>query len=139
MPSLVKSKAGFSLVEMMIAMAILAFGLMGIAAMQINSMRGSQGSRDLTRAVEAAQGQIEQLSRLNWSDLPTGTWTTPVASTSTIDGSVEQIDQIYMVDQRVSDVIADQTRSIDVRVSWTDPRRGDRTYTLTTMKFNNGL
>lgn len=137
-----KSKAGstqgFSLIEMMVAVSILGFGLMGITAMQINAMRGARGSRNLTQAVEIAQGQIEQLTRLNWSNLPAAGWTTPVEATSQVDSSVEQIDQTYMVDQRVTDVVSGQTRSIDLRVSWTDPRRGNRSFTLTTLKFNDG-
>lgn len=133
-----RSSAGFSLIEMMIAITILGFGLMGIAAMQINVMRGSQGSRNLTAAVSIAQGQLEQLTRLDWSDLPVAAWSTPVAATSRIDGSVEQSDRVYMVDQRVTAIIAGQTRAVDVRVSWTDPRRGNRTFNLTTVKFNNG-
>ena len=130
---------GFSLIEIMIAMSILGFGMMGIAAMQLNVMRGSQGSRDLTRAVEIAQGQLEQLSRLNWSDLSTTAWTTPVAATSEVDSNAVQSDQVYLIDQRITDVVAGSTRSIDVRVSWTDPRRGNRNFSLTTLRFNNGL
>ena len=129
---------GFSLIEMMIALTILAFGLMGITAMQINAMRGAKGSKNLPRAVEISQGQIERLSRLDWTDLPAGAWTTPVAATTTVDSGVAQIDNTYMIDQRVTDVVAGQTRSIDVRVSWTDPRRGGRSFSLTTLKFNNG-
>lgn len=133
-----KSSAGFSLIEMMIAVTILGFGLMGIAAMQINVMRGSRGSRDLTAAVSVAQSQLEQLTRLDWSDLPIAAWSVPVAATSRVAGSVEQVDQVYMVDQRVTALVVGQTRTIDVRVSWTDPRRGARTFNLTTVKFNNG-
>lgn len=133
-----QASQGFSLIEMMIAITILGFGLMGIAAMQINVMRGAQGSRDLTAAVGIAQGQIEQLTRLDWSDLPVAVWTIPVAATSRVDGSVQQNDKVYMVDQRVTALVVGQTRSIDVRVSWTDPRRGNRSFNLTTVKFNNG-
>jgi type IV pilus assembly protein PilV len=133
-----RSTQGFSLIEMMIAITILGFGLMGIAAMQINVMRGAQGSRDLTAAVAIAQGQLEQLTRLDWSDLPVAAWTLPVAATSRVDGSVQQNDQVYMVDQRVTAVVVGQTRAIDVRVSWADPRRGNRSFNLTTVKFNNG-
>jgi prepilin-type N-terminal cleavage/methylation domain-containing protein len=133
-----RSSQGFSLIEMMIAMTILGFGLMGIAAMQINVMRGSQGSRDLTAAVGIARGQLEQLTRLDWSDIPVAAWTLPAAATSRVDSSVQQNDQVYMVDQRVTALVVGQTRTIDVRVSWADPRRGNRTFNLSTVKFNNG-
>lgn len=133
-----RSSAGFSLIEMMIAITILGFGLMGIAAMQINVMRGSQGSRDLTAAVGIAQGQLERLTRLDWSDIPVAAWSTPVEATSQVDGSVRQRDQVYMVNQRVSALVVGQTRTIDVQVSWVDPRRGNRSFNLTTVKFNNG-
>lgn len=133
-----KAKQGFSLIEMMIATAILGFGMMGIAAMQINSMRGAQGGRDLTQAVASAQDQIEQLSRMDWSDLPAAGWTAPVAVTNHVESTVEVSDNVYMMDQRVSDVVVNQTRAVDVRISWTDPRRGARSFTLSTMKFNNG-
>jgi prepilin-type N-terminal cleavage/methylation domain-containing protein len=37
-----RTKLGFTLVEMMVAMTILGFGMLGVAAAQMNTMRGSR-------------------------------------------------------------------------------------------------
>lgn len=63
-----QNQAGFSLVELMIAMFILAFGIMATMAMQFSSLAGYRASRDMTGAVEMARS-VEQNLRteaLQW-------------------------------------------------------------------------
>lgn len=66
-----KQKPGFSeaysLVELAIAMAIAAIMFMGIYLVSIQTMRILQMSRDETRAVQAAQYEIEKLRSYSWS------------------------------------------------------------------------
>lgn len=72
-----QSQAGFSLVELMIAMFVLAIGVMATMAMQFSSLAGYRAARDLTGATEVARS-IEQRLRteaLQWApgSMPTDT------------------------------------------------------------------
>jgi type IV pilus assembly protein PilV len=50
-PTSRRRAAGVSLVEVLIAVIVLAFGLLGIAAMQITALRSSQGALQRSQAV----------------------------------------------------------------------------------------
>lgn len=52
---------GFSLVELLIALTILAIGLLAIAHMQILSIQGSAAARRFSTATDIAQREVEEL------------------------------------------------------------------------------
>ena len=56
-----QSQQGFTILEIMIAMAIFAIGILGVAQMQIQAINANAYSRLSTEAVTFAQGQVEQL------------------------------------------------------------------------------
>lgn len=56
-----QSQKGFTLLEVMIALAIFAIGILGVAQMQIQAVNANAYSRTATEATIFAQGQIEQL------------------------------------------------------------------------------
>ncbi len=62
-----RGQSGFSLLEVMIAMTILAVGILVIAQMQIAAIRGLTYSRRLSSATQLAQFQMEQLRTLPFS------------------------------------------------------------------------
>lgn len=55
----VRSRAGMSLVETMIAMAVLGFGILGAAATQITAVKLARESRARTEAYYLAEQQME--------------------------------------------------------------------------------
>ena len=64
-----------TLLEVMIALAVLAMGLLAMLAMQISAMRGGKYGRHTTEAAQLARDQMEYLHRLDWGDAavqPTG-------------------------------------------------------------------
>ena len=59
---------GFTLIETLIAMVILAIALLGIAQMQLSAMRGNRSSYDMTEASAIASDFIEQMTTQNSKD-----------------------------------------------------------------------
>jgi type IV pilus assembly protein PilV len=59
---------GFTLLEAVIAVAILAFGILAVASMQLSSIRGNAFAGDVTEATTWAHDELEKLSALPWDD-----------------------------------------------------------------------
>jgi len=72
-------KKGFTLVEVLIGLIILAIGVLAIAGMQITSIVGTSFSNNLTQASVLAQDRLEFLKGLSLNDarLNTGTYNDP--------------------------------------------------------------
>lgn len=54
-------QSGFTLVELLVAMTILAIGLLGIAGMQITATKESNSAHVRTAAASVAQGVLEEI------------------------------------------------------------------------------
>jgi type IV pilus assembly protein PilV len=59
---------GLTLLEVLAAIAILAFGLLAIATMQATSVKGNSQAIGITEAVSLAQDKVEELMRLPYDD-----------------------------------------------------------------------
>ena len=133
-------RSGFTLLEIMMALSILAIGLLALAAMQITAMQYGSRGRHLRKAAAVAEQQLEVLMRMRWNEpalQPTGGWTTPTTNNEVIQGPTNQTEQAYSVFYRIADVDAGRTRSIDVRVEWTEPNRPTRQYAVSSLRFNH--
>jgi type IV pilus assembly protein PilV len=127
------TRAGLTLIEVMIALTILAVGLLTLATMQLEALRGGRSGASDTFATTLAQDQMEELQRMSWTNThlaATGDWVTAETETHPVNG------QTYLVDWRVDDLVADWTRSIDVRVRWDGPRRPNRSRILSSIRYN---
>jgi len=67
-----KKEKGFTLIEVLFAIAILAFGLLAISSMQGAAIRGNLMAIDRTEAVTWAQNQMESLMALPYNDVVSG-------------------------------------------------------------------
>ncbi|NOY68074.1 MAG: prepilin-type N-terminal cleavage/methylation domain-containing protein [Deltaproteobacteria bacterium] len=63
-----KREAGFTLVEVMIAMAIFAVGFLAVAAMQINAVNKTTNARKVTKAIELASREVEHIRNIPFYD-----------------------------------------------------------------------
>jgi type IV pilus modification protein PilV len=59
-------KKGFTLIEVMIGLVLLAIGLLAIAGMQLSSVRGNFFSGNLTQASILAQDRLEGLRQVDF-------------------------------------------------------------------------
>lgn len=66
---LVKTDAcGFTLLEVIIAMAILAIGILGLTKMQMSSIKGNDTAMEFTRGSTWAADNIETLMGVDYAD-----------------------------------------------------------------------
>jgi prepilin-type N-terminal cleavage/methylation domain-containing protein len=68
MMDIIKKDTGFTLLEVLIAMFVLAVGLLAVASMQITTIEGNDFSLDMTEAVILAQDEAENLATLDFDD-----------------------------------------------------------------------
>ena len=114
---------GFSLIEVLIGLVLLAIGLLAIAGMQITSVRGNFFSSNMTQASVLAQDRMETLRNTPFADpaLTVGNHNDGV-----IPGTIFSRDYIVGV------VPGTGMLSIAVRVSWRDTT--DHTISFTTIR-----
>lgn len=62
-----RKEKGFTLIEVLFAIAVLAFGLLAVASMQSGAMRGSYSASRVTEAVTLAQDRLEALLGLRYT------------------------------------------------------------------------
>ncbi len=140
MPARARRAAGFTLIEIMIAMAILGFGLLALGAMQLQALRFGSSGKHVSHAAVIARVKMEEFQRLPWADVAATAWTAPVTEYAEVQdegGTVNE--QAYGLSWRVADLIANRTRAVDVQVTWDEPGRPGRTYTLSSVRNNGGL
>jgi type IV pilus modification protein PilV len=68
MMSMNLKEKGFTLLELMIAMVVLAIGILALIQMQVAAMSGNSSANQMTTAVTLAQDQIERLKGLSFFD-----------------------------------------------------------------------
>jgi prepilin-type N-terminal cleavage/methylation domain-containing protein len=132
-----RSEGGFTLIELTIAITVFAVGMLSLSAMLLAAMQGGSRGRHTTQASAIAESRMEQLQRLNWTQLaPTAGWSAPVTVHNTVQANADQNEETYTVDWRITDLVAGWTREIDVRVTWDDPDRPNRSVTFSSVRFN---
>ncbi len=128
MPSTKKKKnnhgidnKGFTLVEVMIGMAIFVIGYLAVASMQLVAIKGDASARKTTEAATLATDQLETLMVLPYDNIESG-------------GPVTQ--GAYTISWQVADnTPLPHTKTITVTVSW--QHGGTRNFEATYLKTAN--
>jgi type IV pilus assembly protein PilV len=114
---LVKRSEGFTLLEVMIALVILAVGLLGLAALQLVAVKSNAFSSEMTYATMVAQQQAEVLKNLPYDD---GYLT---SGSHTAMGSSKGVQ--YTITWNVTDnVPTTDMKSVNLIVQWQSLRQG---------------
>ncbi len=121
-----RRQAGLTIIELMVAMVVLTFGMLAMLAMQIHAMRGGTVGRHYTRAARIARDQVEVFHRFPYDDpqfADTGGWVigaNVVTDNITLNAAGQNFtDEVYTVDWRLTTNPArPDLRNIDVRVTW---------------------
>jgi len=121
------NKNGFSLIEVLIGLIILAIGVLGIAGMQITSVKGNFFSDNIMQASILCQDRLEGLKSLPISNLE---FTLGEHDDGTIGVRGTSFSRRYVV-ATVPSISAD-SRMITVTVGWRD--NSDHSISFSTIK-----
>ncbi len=69
MKTVSKQEAGFTLIEILLAIAILAFGLLAIASMQVMAIQTTGKAGRITEGATLAMNQLERFMASDYSDI----------------------------------------------------------------------
>nr|WP_320114796.1 prepilin-type N-terminal cleavage/methylation domain-containing protein [uncultured Desulfuromonas sp.] len=152
-----KNQDGFSLIEALIALAILTIGLLAIALLQMTAIKGNTNALARTDGVAIAQSTLDTLRCLPLNDnrLTAGAgnlnsgqaaWAFNLAAADHTGGELYPADTIIgpsgqsytifwnIIDNNLDADVAIETKTIRVFVYWTDPRFGlNKTIATTTL------
>ncbi len=123
-----KNIKGLSLLEVLVAMLILAFGVLGLAPMIVTTMFSGSYSNDVTKANVIAQDKLEFMKNLvSFNPLP---W---IEVTSNLNGTFTRTTRVD-VDTTDISVPAGVYR-IKITINWTDKVGKTRTVNYYTYKM----
>jgi type IV pilus modification protein PilV len=63
-----KSQAGFSMIELLVAVVILAVGLLGLAELQVTAIKANSQTNNISAATAIAQKTIERIAAMDPAD-----------------------------------------------------------------------
>lgn len=138
-----RRRGGFTLIEVMVALGILAAGLLAVAAAQLYAMQGGTSGRHSSDAAAIAHSQLENLHRMDFADAALaatgGAWTPSpglVVDRTVQTTPVDAVEMSYTMQWRIRDVDPN-LKAVDLRVTWDEPRRPGRSLTLSTQIHND--
>ena len=118
-----KKSRGFTLIEALIAVVILAVGLISLAKFQTSLVESSGETKARTEAVNLAQSELEQVRNMNYADLGSGN-----LPTATITGTNAQFTPTW----QLSDNAAQGYKTVTLTLAWTD-KKGDYSVQLSSI------
>ncbi len=101
---------GFTLIEIMIAVAIISIGLLALGGLQVSLVRGNALSQRMTAAISVAEQQIEQVKNTPYANIQSQSATQIQASGLNFTRQVTVTDNSPLAN----------TRSVNVTVAWSD-------------------
>lgn len=119
--------AGFTLIEMMIALFVLSVGMLGVVSLQTLSIRSSQEASHETTASILAASMLENMRatpRTNWNDFKTTAQSTTPACVNTGGVSVsEQVNCFHnlvmtSLPQGSASITVDASGSYSIAIGW---------------------
>jgi len=125
---------GFTIIEVLIAMAIFSIGILGVAAMQIASVKGNASAQSVTDVATWASDRVEKLMVLAYDDvsLSPGEYSIAAGTLTMItdgidndyDGEIDESGEtgpVTIAWTVVEDTPIDDTKTVTITVQHTGP------------------
>lgn len=142
-------KDGFSLIEVLISLTILAVGLLGLALLQTTAVKGNEIANKSTVATELAQDTLERFRRVAWANVlsqadtaafdtsPTPIYASlPAAAGDSVTVRGTTYYRIWRVDPNVATATL---KTITVWCCWQDDRTGWHSVMLVAQRSSVGV
>jgi len=100
---------GFSLIEVLVAVTILAIGLLGLAGLQVTAIRGNSVAIHRSQASALVADKIETFQNTPYASIAEG-----VTTENGLDGIFTRTSQVQ------KDVPVNDLKTVTVTVTWTD-------------------
>ncbi len=104
---------GFTLIEIMIAVAIISIGLLALGGLQVSLVRGNALSQRMTAAISVAEQKIEQVKNTPYANIQAESATQIQASGINFTRQVTVTDNSPLAN----------TKTVNVTVTWSDGLR----------------
>lgn len=132
-------ESGYTIIEVVIAIAIFSIGILSAWALQTSSTRGNSAARNLTTAASCASDRLEQLIQLPYAhaDLVAGTHT-PVQALDGLDNNFDgEIDEAGESGPlRISWIVTDDSPIQQTKAIRVDITLRQRTISVTSYRAN---
>lgn len=141
-----RGEEGFSLIEVLVALTILAVGLLSLALLQVTAIKGNAGASMSTTATDLAQTKLELFRRDTWTAIDNSTNTTFGGGTTPIyaslpadagDNVIVRGTNFYRI-WRVLPNATDSLKTITVWTCWQDDQGKWHSVMLVTQRANVG-
>lgn len=126
---MLNSESGVTLIEILIAVTILAIGLLGVAGLQVTAIKGNSHGNTISQATAIAEERLEIIRNMDYSEV---TFDPNPFVENNVDGT------IYTRTTEVEDnTPLNDLKRVTVTVSWTAGNR-NRQVQLRTIVSNEG-
>jgi prepilin-type N-terminal cleavage/methylation domain-containing protein len=119
---MLRRQNGFSLIEVMVAVVLLAVGLMAFAGLEVLAVRNSTFSKDYGKANTYAQQKVEELKGTAWTSVACGS--------DTLEEKFTRTWTVTITEENIMQTVA-------VNVTWVDPSYGTKQVNLQTDLYSN--
>ncbi len=126
-------RRAFTLIEVVVAILLLAIGLLGLMALQIRSIRSNSFSNHLSVASCFARDKIEALradSAADWDSVSDGTFTEPLRDMDLDTGTTRMV---FTREWVIQTDLSGRKRDVAVTVSWNQDGISHKTVVNTTI------
>jgi len=126
-----RAQSGMSMIEVLVAVVVLAFGLLGISAMQMTSLRSSQSSLERSQAIAQSYAMFDAM-RANRQAALIGRYDIPMSCDAPDPGNlvandlahwITSMQQPQVLGPSACGSITCNSTSCTITVRWDDSRR----------------
>jgi type IV pilus assembly protein PilV len=128
-PANFKTKGGFTLLELLVALTILSIGLLGTAMLTTGIIRGNFFSKNITSATAVAQTTIEGAQRVGYTAVNAYVTDSSKVPPTVSMGSVSFSQSASVTNNSP----ASNMKTVSVTVSWNEANNAARFVTLQTI------